>query len=296
MPSRRCYLLPPAVRTRRAAPGGGRAPRPEGAWEPGYDPGLARGVYQTVGPTECRADKGSAGPAPARANQGKQRHPGYLFLLQGLRGERHLSRDPRSLNLKFSPLWGIRRRSLRPRSLSPSQRADGAAGWPRPASAWPEAGAERPGGDRQRRGTKSEGKTKRRGARRRRRGPGGGSGSGGANGRARGGGRRGRYRDKAVAAAAARGPLAAAAARARAFLAPEVSPGDRTPPRGPSRGPVRTAGGQRGGACIRLSTQGAQVGAAGSRDAARGVPSRAPPPVVLTLQGGLPLGGGTEPP
>ncbi|XP_047689379.1 LIM domain-containing protein 2 isoform X2 [Prionailurus viverrinus] len=217
-----------------AAPGGGRTPRPAGAWEPG--PGRPRGVCQTSAPTEIRA-----GP---RANRGKLRHlkaqghSGYPFSPQGRRRERHLSRDPRRLNLNSSAPGGVRYPPAPVPASVGSGPTDGAAGKARGPRGWCECRERGVGaGGRQRQGTASEGKTKRRGGRRRRGGPGGGSGRGGANGRARGGGRRGRCRDKAVAAAAARGPLAAAAARARALLAPEAPPGDRPPPRSPGRGP-----------------------------------------------------------
>lgn len=139
----------------------------------------------------------------------------------------------RTLGLGSLPPSGAGRRGGRFREAS-EREAFGRCGAPR---------ARGRRGGRQRRGTPSEGKTKRRKGSAAARGPGGGSGRGGANGRARGGGRRGRRRDKALAAAAAQGPLATAAARSRALLAPATSPGDRPPPLGTGRGPVRLAGG-----------------------------------------------------
>uniref|UniRef100_A0A8D1NP45 LIM domain containing 2 n=1 Tax=Sus scrofa TaxID=9823 RepID=A0A8D1NP45_PIG len=155
---------------------------------------------------------------------------------------------PQRLHLGLAPPRGLR---CGPSGSGPClrpERADGAAGFARLASAKPLGGAERQRargrrGGRQRRGTPSEGKTKRRKGSAAARGPGGGSGRGGANGRARGGGRRGRRRDKALAAAAAQGPLATAAARSRALLAPAASPGDRPPPLGTGRGPETKGGG-----------------------------------------------------
>uniref|UniRef100_A0ABI7XD18 LIM zinc-binding domain-containing protein n=5 Tax=Felidae TaxID=9681 RepID=A0ABI7XD18_FELCA len=191
---------------------------------------------QTSAPTEIRA-----GP---RANRGKLRHlkaqghSGYPFSPQGRRRERHLSRDPRRFNLNSSAPGGVRYPPAPVPASVGSGPTDWAAGKARGPRGWCECRERRVGaGGRQRQGTASEGKTKRRGGRRRRGGPGGGSGRGGANGRARGGGRRGRCRDKAVAAAAARGPLAAAAARARALLAPEAPPRRPTPAPQPRPGP-----------------------------------------------------------